>query len=242
MNYPHLPNAPIHEAIIDLWTEPRADLDEETLRGLVADRFPEFSKTRTGYRVDISVQTKTTSTEVEGFIVEDEKHQLTLHVRRNGFSVSKIKPYADWATFKAQAQELWVRYLDALHPKTVVRLGLRYINHLTFDLSSGLEQIVQLALVVPTPAAPEGITSLTTSYTSEFPDSEASARVVFHIPTVQPGTTTALAILDIDAFRKIDSVATEESIWDRLDELVEVKNRVFFSLLAEEAVERYREP
>ena len=47
-------------------------------------------------------------------------------------------------------------------------------------------------------------------------------------------------ILDIDAFRKEEISTDDPDLWTRLEELREIKNRVFFGSLTPETVELYK--
>ena len=47
-------------------------------------------------------------------------------------------------------------------------------------------------------------------------------------------------IFDVDVFRSTPDGVDAESLWEQLDELREVKNRVFFESLTDEAKELFR--
>lgn len=241
MEYPNLPGAPIHEAVIDISTAPRAEFEGEELVQRVQAAFPEFEQTRKGVRLDVDFVKQEARQQLDRILLEAEGERLIVHARLDGFGVSKLKPYDSWETFKGRAVDLWGRYLEVVEPDRCTRLGLRYINHIELELDAPLTQLMKLFLAVPSQAAPLGFTALSTTYTTEFPESGATARVIFHLPPVPPEAASATAILDIDVFMGIDCAATDPKIWTDLDALAGVKNQIFFSSITDEAIRRFKE-
>ncbi|HKD99491.1 MAG TPA: TIGR04255 family protein, partial [Planctomycetota bacterium] len=132
--WPHLKNAPIVEAVVDLRTSSRdgaviGDLSplEERLR----DRYPMRQEAKNYVaRVELGERQTTAETRSAGFDVllkSSDGFQIA-RLGLGGFSFSRLRPYTDWTDVRTEAKSLWEEYVKAMRPAGVFRLAVRYIN------------------------------------------------------------------------------------------------------------------
>jgi uncharacterized protein (TIGR04255 family) len=235
-----LPNAPIHEAVLEILVE-LPEAGREPLLGKLQREFVEFSISRELVQLQVDATTTEPHAErdVKGVLLEANDKKTVVHARLDGFAVSRLKPYLDWNTFCGEAVQLWERYCRITQPLKCVRLGLRYINHLEMDLARGLADTLKFNFSVPVSLAPVGLTEMMTMFTSEFPEEKATARVALHIPPVQAGGTKVQSIFDIDVYRTIDIAPDDPGLWQEFELLRKVKNEIFFGSITAEARRRY---
>lgn len=136
--YPHLKNAPIVEALLDIQVDLPPGINLITLETIylsIKNQFPgkqlrniaqvQFEQQEDG-------QTKISDSVVgsDGYIFLSSDKTKVLQTRLEGFSFSKLKPYGKWEDFRDEARELWQLYVKLAKPIKVRRMALRYINQL----------------------------------------------------------------------------------------------------------------
>jgi uncharacterized protein (TIGR04255 family) len=128
-------------------------------------------------------------------------------------------------------------YRDLVNPVAIVRTAFRYINYLELPYHPGDSFRRFLAAPPEMPnGAPQQISDfLTRLVTHEDPDVAVVTQKLDAAPT---GGLTPITI-DIDVFFPGAVAAEEKSIAEVLQRLRELKNRLFFALLTDEAVELY---
>ena len=55
---------------------------------------------------------------------------LLVHLAPGIVSVNVLAPYPGWASFRREILAIWARTVEVIHPSSVVRIGLRYINRI----------------------------------------------------------------------------------------------------------------
>ncbi len=164
---------------------------------------------------------------------EDESH--VVQCRIDGFTMSRLRPYTSWEALRQEARRLWEVYVAALRPERIIRVGVRYINHVGIPATGDLEKY----LTCP-PPAPPGFPQPLTSYLSRVSGRDAdSSRRVHLVQGLQPGEepNTATILIDIDAFLPVDLIPTSDEAWGALEGLRDLKNKVFFSTVSRELIE-----
>jgi uncharacterized protein (TIGR04255 family) len=128
-------NPPIVEALCEFRFEPGVPWDM-AIPGLVyekvRDRFPKRRQVRA---VEISVaagpggiEQQVVTTDRMQFLREDEK--ALIQVGPNLLAVNHLKPYPTWQEFLPLIRQGFDAYLEVANPKSIQRVGLRYINRI----------------------------------------------------------------------------------------------------------------
>jgi uncharacterized protein (TIGR04255 family) len=242
-----LAHAPIVEALIDIQVEPRVDLTFADVQGA-------FAAGDTAYYVKgpISEGTLAFQLPVDGTQATTRSHtsqiRLRLHssdekyvaqVRFGGFTLSRLPPYEDWSMLRLEAEQFWTLYADRLQPRRITRIAVRYINNLQLPMPMGasFQKYIEKLVDVPE-AVPQLVTSFLQRFQLRDPASDAEVVVTLALNAQEAGDN-APVILDVDAFNVINLAIGDAALWDELQALRELKNRCFFGIITEAAVELY---
>lgn len=244
--FPHLRNAPITEAIIDIQAALPSDIslsDLERFQSGIADRFSERKerrsfKTRIELQGDVPKVHTPDATKADGYLFTSSSEQLIAQARVDGFTLSRLKPYHTGDKFMEEARDLWQRYLSVARPKKVTRLAVRNINRIEMEAGSPLERYV---LTVPEIA--RSLPQIMDGFFLRLllPDaSGAHAIVTETFGEIGQETQVIPLIFDIDAFREVDLGPNDADIWQIVSELRAFKNRIFFNSITAQCLEAYR--
>jgi len=243
MSHPHLRNAPITEAVLEIRTALPDDVGEGDLNRFAEAISANYTKRRERLQFSVGFQGGTpTGSEatVDGLLIEHETHPNIVQARLDGFAFSRLHPYEDWESFQSEALPLWNLYREVLRPIRIVRVALRYINTIELDVSEDPSLTLAVLPGVPAPMAPVGLTSFTMQMLSEHPDFGAAAKVIEHLAPLEPGVERVQVMLDIDVFKTLDLSPEDPALWEHFDQLRELKNSLFFSSITPQARERYQ--
>jgi uncharacterized protein (TIGR04255 family) len=236
-----LTNPPIIEALLELkatFSKPVEIADLERFRELTRDKYPGVKRQQEwtsqinlgapapGFNAPAVAET--------GFLLSSADGLQVIQARLDGMRFSRLKPYTSWQDFRAEAERLWVLYVDAVKPAAVHRAGVRYINRVDLPAPVDLKAYFR--------TGPE-ISADLPQFLGEF-----FFRVV--IPT-NPATTVILTemtdpasaslgrlsvVLDIDASRLGTFEVLSKDLWDATDELQVIKNDFFFASFTEKGI------
>lgn len=242
MTWETFPNAPIVEAVLDIRASLPADASLEQVKDMLQahDGYPhqEDLKTVTSkFEVSPAGVAMNHAQSIVGRMYLSQDRSRIVQARLNGFTVNHLKPYATWRSLVEEARLRWPAYVKAAGPLEVTRLALRYVNH----------------VLLPSEAKVEDYFNVRVSLGQEFPNLVArlNAQVGFHDPAsdatvlinygVQPGSEGEFpVVLDIDVFKETRIEPASDEIWSGLEQLREVKNRVFFAATTEKAKGSFR--
>lgn len=246
-NWPHLKNAPLMEAVLDI----RAIVPQEgiadklqKLRDRLQGQFPNCKK-----RIIWEAQLKPTDENLDidrkgghdGYILTSEDGLTVSQVHSGGLALSRLKPYTSWNALTTEARSLWSLYCDYVKPVTITRLSTRYINRLELPLP--FNELRSWLLTVPeiAPTLPQTLTSYLMRLVIPF-DGEITAVVTQAIPPGPYSNNTAPIVLDIDVHRVFDKPAPcdETAMWGLFEDIRDVKNRIFFETITRKTEELYR--
>ena len=234
--FPHLPNAPIVEAVLQWQATPTRDLAPSDFRRTLTDRFPDYGASPL-HRFEAAVAGSPDGMQVhqralaEGTRLEKTANgapQFVAQMKSDGIIFSRLAPYANWDEFASEANNFWETYKTAFEPAAIARLSVRYISEIPVK---SVEDARNYVKVINEPLDELGV----------------SADQFFHQDTLKPGNhpytirvTRALQprtpnsddrslIVDIDAMTA-DAVEIEQ-LSDRLAELRFLKNAMFFGVM-----------
>jgi uncharacterized protein (TIGR04255 family) len=245
-SFPNLPNCPIIEAVIDIRAvlPPNAGIEElaafsESLNDLFTAPRAERRSLQAEIKLDGAGARMTAPPFApDGYIFRAPSELLVAQVRLDGFTLSRLKPYHSGDAFAERARDLWKRYLSVARPTRVTRIAIRNVNRITTLPGEDLKSVILTGPEIAR-ALPQSLLNFFMRLT--IPD--ASGAIATVTETFGPQEETDLStpiIFDIDAFREVDLAPDSAEIWEILNALRNLKNRIFFNSLTTQALERYR--
>jgi uncharacterized protein (TIGR04255 family) len=241
--FPHLNQAPIREAVLDLFVEARPDLRTPELREYcndVRDEFPDVVPIRhleAQFALTEDGATSSSATGERGFLCWTTDRLRATQARRDGWTVNHVGSYESWDSLRAQARALFPRYVQHARPRAVSRAALRYINE--FDVS--FERLADQLLIgakLP-PLAPAPWRTSTARVELAFAEGVLGS-VTQHVTAPAAPTVPTKVILDIEVASATRLEPESDELWRALDNLRNAKNELFFSALASELMDQFR--
>jgi len=245
----HLTKAPITEAIIDLRAQVGAGATVESLRSALQSldfgyepRGPILRGTF-GFSVNVENEPAATAsvpqTSLIGVRFDSKDGKYVAQFSIEGFTLSRLAPYESWDPLIVEAQRLWKIYRQCAAPSYVTRAATRFINNLQLPLTqrASYRHFLQ-SLPDFSPEMPQMMSRFIQQFYLRDPDTEAT--VIFSQALDQAVKEGPVPIIvDVDVYRDHRFPATGNEVWEYLNRLRELKNRVFFSAITEEAAELY---
>jgi len=237
-----LSRPPVMEALVDLRTS--VAQPPEVFQALATELKDQFPKTNLS-------QTFTTQLNVkEGKIIPQQGEvgfrgvqlhssddTLAVQFRVDGFTFNNINHYVGGDSLLEQSLSLWNRFAERVHPGSVNRVALRYINRLELPFRDG-DDFTRFLIAPPDlpPGSPQSISEFLSRIVAHEDDRRGHTVITQRL-THEQGR--AVVILDIDAVRMGEFSVDLQSLRPVLEELRALKNRVFFSLITEETATLY---
>jgi uncharacterized protein (TIGR04255 family) len=238
----HLNNAPIFEAIIDFRVKLVPDFDvtvfkqlKETLR-LDYPKDPEESRefiTALQFR-NKELQQILEDKGLRGYFFKSGDDKNVAQFRRDGFTFSRLRPYTEWETVRAEAKRLWEMYSAKASPEPVTRIAVRYINQLSIPLPiHDFADYLTAPPAIPKTLPLQDMSQFMTRVVVCDAATDIQANI---IQALQKGAKSdeVTIILDIDVYSQPVGGFEESEIWPTFDKLRELKNRIFFDSITEE--------
>lgn len=239
-----LSRPPITEALIDLRTAVDSAIDAARLQGLRTALQADYPNVEERHQVQAQFRFQ------DGGLVlppaENLFHGLFFRTtdglriaqfRRDGFTLNQLAPYANADVLIAEALRLWHLYRDAVQPAAISRVACRYINslRLPYGPRDDFRRFLTAAPNVPA-EAPQSVSSFLSRVMAHEGDDVV---ILTHkLEDAIPGEPIPVT-LDIDVFRPGAFSAEGQELLGILERLRQLKNRVFFASLTDEAVELF---
>jgi uncharacterized protein (TIGR04255 family) len=171
-----------------------------------------------------------------GVMLKTADQHNVVQFRRDAFAFSQLQPSTSWEEILPTAAELWTSYRDLVRPDRLIRLGVRYVNRLRLALPVDLSRY----LTSP-PPAPEVLPSIRGFLTRMILQEPASGNSITITQASGPSTDQhhIIVLLDVDAFREVDIVPTDDEVIPILQGLRQLKNQAFFGSITEQTAEMY---
>lgn len=248
--FPHLPRAPIKEAVIEIRTEIECAWEEKETIPKLVPALHDYPKVRSGrgFRQlvlaapNMPPQHSESDLGWRGLEFKTPDERSVAGFFRDSFVFSRLQPYTKWELFLGEALRLWRIYVTAAKPTQIQRLGLRFINQVPVE-TAGLS----LSDYFRSPPQPAYGLELPFNFffhhdNCAVPGHPYAVNIIRALQpkeeTVGGQTTPAKLLLDID-------VGTIASVpFDRVESyLVEMrwlKNKAFFGNFTETAINSFR--
>ena len=238
--YPHLRNAPIVEALIDIQVNPRADLEISAIRKFRESVKEDYPKEQGQRALHISLSLgqslKTTQTdEPLGFKYESADGLQVVQARLDGFTFSRLKDYETWDRLRDEAYRLWQMYEEISKPTSIKRVAVRFINQMNLGLP--LNEYLSAPPLVP-PGVSNDVRSFLTR-TVIYDDSvDASVIMTQALKGIEEKGRVPI-ILDIDVFKVTTTEVNSDMAWMIIDSFHDIKNKIFFKSITRKTREIY---
>ncbi len=244
------PNAPIIEAIFDIQVRLPENIGIDDLERIHEEVFKRFPAKEKKYllQAELKAPSKdefesgstqvTNKTDTLGFMFRSDTGKKIFQARTDGFTFNKLKPYEDWETFFAEAQELWNIYKKIACPTEITRIALRYINKINIPLPlKSFDDYLFTAPQLPG-ELPQGLAGFFMQYSIRNDEIGATAMIT---QTIEPQTNDNKLpyVFDIDVFKENNFDDNDSSFWTNFAELRDYKNQIFFNCLTSKAKELF---
>jgi uncharacterized protein (TIGR04255 family) len=245
--WPHLPHAPIAEALLDIQVVLSKSVkisDLEKLQDFTLDRFP-LKKPRASGSIRIEIKGGSLEPEIlksegpDGFFFSSSDSKQVVQARLNGFSFSRLNSYNTWETFRDEARELWGVYTKIAAPESITRLALRYINRIEIPLP--MKDFKEYVRTTPeiAPGLPQGMSEFFMRLVLPKQELDAVAIITQTMEPVKEGARLPL-LFDIDVFRAGSFAVATDEIWTIFESLRDLKNEIFFNSITPKAEELFK--
>jgi uncharacterized protein (TIGR04255 family) len=242
---PHLTNAPIKEAIIDIKVQAKDVISDDLLEAItnqLPKDYTSFTPTiERGLGIEFTdngINTQTNESQT-GYKAECHDRQYIVQIKKTGITISKLAPYLDWADLKKEATILWNLYSEALPKHLVTRVATRYINQLELPLADDFKFEKYLTSSPTIPGNIEaGMSSFFTRLVVPSPRFKAVAIITQNLGERKDNALPLF--LDIDVYRDLAAPITNDEMWAILDSLRLLKNEVFFKSITASTLELHQ--
>lgn len=244
VDYGHLNNAPIIEAVFDLKIDRKEPITDQMLGSLKEELEPDFSNIEEIKTVGVFHKHNEPSppqADLEillGYKLKDPEKKTVLQIRKDGFTYSKLKPYSRWDDVFTETKQYWEKYNTACTPDFVTRSAIRYINRFIIPGDSNLlKDYLKSPPVIPTGVS-QDINKFITQVTSTHDKGIMSNFIQVFEPSADP--KKSIVVLDIDIFRKKNISPNSATLWQVFADFRSIRNILFFENLTSEAISRCR--
>lgn len=245
--YPHLNNAPIHEAIIDIRVGLPPELDSQiflkekaVLEKMGYPKIEQCWEFTTGITFNQEKSSMSHDRTPKGYWFKTEDRSSIIQFRKDGFTYNKLKPYSSWKDIQEAAKNAWTIYKKITVEPQIIRVAVRYINHIELPLP--LKNISKYFFITPEVAGRENRPIKGFMQRTIIDEVEIDGESVVTFASQQGSSQDFIKILlDIDVYKHVDDMNLPESeIWKILNDCREIKNRIFFNSITEETLEKYK--
>lgn len=247
MEFPHLPNAPATEAVLDFRVKPVDGFNVETFKSLkstLEGEYPDMKGVKT-MQVQLKLDAKPEEQYahedlgIAGYIFKSADGKYVAQFRRDGFTFNRMAPYTSWEDIFSRTTKLWRIYVDITRPIDVSRIAARFVNRIKIPLPlSYLEEYLTAAPQVPA----EWPEVFLNAFVSKVVVQERDSGILANVTQVLENPTTSdyvPLILDIDAYQPVVFNGDHEKILLAFSGLRQMKNRIFFGSLTPKALKLF---
>jgi uncharacterized protein (TIGR04255 family) len=249
--FPHLPNAPIVEAVIEIQARATTEWEEKRVTALTAELLKDYPKQQSQQRFQTSLKFDTSCEPGEAHqnISPPSFMGVTCHTddefqygrfNRDSFVFGHLRPYPDWGRFLREAMRLWGLHCSIAEPTLVQRLGLRFINQIPLP-----PEKTDLDLYLNDgPQTPRGLDVVYANFFhSDIMVATGHPYRINLVRTIQPSAgdlSRPALVVDIDVSTTETSPVEDNEIYQRLGEMRWLKNKAFFGTLTESTIATFK--
>ncbi|HXJ38760.1 MAG TPA: TIGR04255 family protein [Bryobacteraceae bacterium] len=235
----HYSKAPIIEALIDIQI---GGLPGDALEALKAIHLSGYALPQrmglfTGeFKISESKPVASATDNHIGFRFESGDKKYVLQARLNGFTISRLAPYESWEPFVSEAKTAWAAYREAVGNVAITQVSVRYINKIHMPPASEMKLYLRTTPEI-SPDLPQMLSGIFMRL--EIPYTQPPALLVhqqFYAPPDEPGQIGLFLDNEVRAGCSLESIS-DSDLWDRIEELRDVKNQAFRGCLTKKMEE-----
>lgn len=247
----HLGAAPITEAIVDIRLKELTGWEVETFSDMPKSFLESYKASQElkqqAFNIEVGLEGKADGTAVEviGKKYEAIDGKRVVQFRKDGFTLSFLRPYTSWEELQAEAKKLFNVYKSKIASESsITRIAVRYINHIDVPSPCDLQDYLTSPPSVPKELSQQ-LTGFLTQNTINIAKFGAIARIVQS--SAEGGdrdlnTNKPSILLDIDVIKFMDPQLEleDDSLWSHFEDLRQIKNDIFYSSITEKTVELFK--
>lgn len=245
---PVLKNAPITEALIDIRVKLPSTTDVKSIDFLfekIKSQYPVRQEQRVSeFSFEMKPDEdpiKASKLRINGYRYVSADQRQIVQARLDGFTMSRLHPYAEWKDLRDEAKKLWQFYKEITKPEAITRVALRYINNLNMPFPiNDFDEYLTAPPMVPK-ELPQGISSFLTRVVVTEPTLGINAIITQALELVppMPEMSRLPVILDIDVFKQDPKGMEETDAWNTIEQLRHFKNKIFDKSITSKLKETY---
>jgi len=243
--FPRLARAPIVEAVIHWRARAQKPLDPKTLEDALSERLSGYPVREPLQQVELMamISDQEDSSVVhqkrgwQGVRLKSDDDRYVAQFKRDGLVFSRTRGYDHWEPFVAAAKEAWQVYASIAQPVEIQRLGVRFINQIPAAKPESLGAVLR-----EPPTCPSNLPLKEFVYQSTFdvPGYPFGIRVIKVMQPPMPDVQQSSGLfLDINVFSTKVLPNEAAAIDDALGQMRWLKNKVFFTLLTDDAIQSF---
>jgi len=245
--YLYLKNAPIHEAIIDIRVGLPPEFDSKVfLKEKNEMEKMGYPKTEQCWELTAGITFNQEKSSLshdrvpKGYWFTTENRTSIVQFRKDGFTFNKLKPYTSWGEIEKAAKAAWEVYKKLIGAPQIIRVAVRYINHIELPLP--LRNISNYFLITPEVSGRGNRPIKGFMQRTAIDEVEIDGESVVTFASQQGSAEGLIKILlDIDVYKNIaDMTLDEPEIWKTLNNCRNIKNRIFFNSVTTATLEKYK--
>jgi uncharacterized protein (TIGR04255 family) len=232
-------NAPIKEAVFDLRlrfsNKPDLALFEKMYFIIKKDYEKKEDINSQTFLFDLTSQNPLINSKIGsvGLKLTSADGSRVLQIKDDGFTFSKLAPYENWNSFKAEAERLLKIYSELCNPILVERAALRYINSIKIDNSFPLSYYFNTFPSIE-PSLKESMIQFFSRYLFVNKNDKSIIAVVNQVKGIE-GVSDEV-IFDIDVFKdKIELEMFSDDFWKLFEKLREFRTEIFENSITEKS-------
>jgi uncharacterized protein (TIGR04255 family) len=244
-SFPHLPSAPIVEAVIHWTARAGKELQPDELKNQLRERLADYPECQPvgllQLEAAVSAEGASESRRASwhGFRLTSSDKLHIVQFNRDGLIFSRLQPYKKWKNFSTEGLRLWGIFLELSQPSEVQRLGVRFINRISPITAGEIRDYLKNppecldALGLPMDA-------FLFQTTQGVPKSPFQFNVTQTFQPSLPPQNQGGLIFDIDVFTTQRFPCEDKILKDHLAKMRWLKNKAFFDLMTNDAIEKFK--
>lgn len=244
MSFPNLKKVPITEAVIEFRFTP-FDSDQQNyikeFGMLIKDEYPNL-KEQTTNEVKFTFGPEGPAPVFKELnpilICEAEDNSKHVLIADNRISLNWKKEYPGWDLFSEEALNIWMKIQNNISTKEIIRLGVRFINHLDIR-TKGIFDMDDYLLNGP--KIPKGVPEAFRSFMHHtILVDEKIQCLANYLQSYNPDENEKI-VLDIDVYTSSPIKSEREILLNKLSQIGTYKNNIFFGSITPETLNYYLE-
>lgn len=244
MSYPNLKKVPITEAVIEFRFTPFNTTQQKNIKefgNLIKDEYPKLIEQTTN-EVKFTFGPDGPSpvfTELNPILIcESEDNHKHVLIADNRVSLNWKKEYPGWNIFLDNALNLWMKFSNNNSIKEVMRLGVRFINHLDIRTKGIFDMDEYL---VNGPKIPKDVPEVFRSFMHHTILVNEKIQCFANYLQSYNLDENEKIVLDIDVYSSGPIKSERELLLNKLSQIGTYKNDIFFGSITPETLNYYLE-